>query len=94
MSINLDSQQRYGKAAKAIRPNRLKPIMARHLPVVVANTQINGNLIDSDARTRMIAEAAYYLAAQRDFAPGHELDDWLAAEHALSQRIGKQTNSS
>lgn len=28
----------------------------------------------------MIAVAAYYRAQRRDFAPGHELEDWLAAE--------------
>lgn len=28
----------------------------------------------------MVAEAAYYLAEQRGFAPGSEMDDWLAAE--------------
>jgi hypothetical protein len=33
--------------------------------------------------TPMIAVAAYYLAEQRQFAPGHELDDWLSAEQQL-----------
>jgi hypothetical protein len=28
----------------------------------------------------MIATAAYYIAAKRNFAPGKELDDWLTAE--------------
>ncbi|SER20502.1 Protein of unknown function [Nitrosomonas sp. Nm51] len=27
-----------------------------------------------------IKEAAYYKALERGFAPGHELNDWLAAE--------------
>jgi hypothetical protein len=31
-------------------------------------------------RERMIAEAAYYRAEKRHFAPGHELEDWLEAE--------------
>jgi hypothetical protein len=30
-----------------------------------------------------IAEAAYYRAQQRGFAPGHELEDWLAAQHQI-----------
>lgn len=30
-----------------------------------------------------IAEAAYYLAEERGFVPGHELDDWLAAEREI-----------
>jgi hypothetical protein len=28
----------------------------------------------------MIAEAAYYRAEARSFAPGHEIEDWLQAE--------------
>lgn len=31
-------------------------------------------------RRDMIATAAYFLAQKRGFEPGHELDDWLAAE--------------
>lgn len=27
-----------------------------------------------------VALAAYFIAEQRGFEPGHELDDWLAAE--------------
>jgi len=33
-----------------------------------------------DLRWQRIAEAAYYRAEQRGFAPGYELEDWLAAE--------------
>jgi hypothetical protein len=33
-----------------------------------------------------IAEAAYRRAEQRQFEPGHDLEDWLAAERALAQR--------
>ena len=33
--------------------------------------------------TAMIATAAYYLAAERNFTPGHELDDWLEAERRV-----------
>jgi hypothetical protein len=35
----------------------------------------------------MIATAAYYLAASRNFSPGHELDDWLEAERAVHARL-------
>jgi hypothetical protein len=31
----------------------------------------------------MIATAAFYLAAERSFAPGYELDDWLEAERRV-----------
>ena len=35
-----------------------------------------------------IAEAAYWRAHQRGFEPGHELEDWLAAERELMEREG------
>jgi hypothetical protein len=34
-------------------------------------------------RAERIARRAYELAAQRGFAPGHELDDWLQAEREI-----------
>ena len=37
-------------------------------------------LIDQDLRRSMIAQAAYYRAERRGFEPGHEAEDWLAAE--------------
>jgi hypothetical protein len=40
-----------------------------------------------DDREQMIREAAYFKAAGRGFEPGHELEDWLAAEHELDLRI-------
>ena len=39
-----------------------------------------GMQISADARHTMIAEAAYLRAERRGFAPGHETEDWLAAE--------------
>jgi hypothetical protein len=35
----------------------------------------------------MIATAAYYLAAARNFTPGHELDDWLEAERSVRAKL-------
>jgi len=45
----------------------------------------------AEERHRRICEAAYFLAQERGFAPGHQLDDWLAAEQhidALPQSKG------
>ncbi|MET0660448.1 MAG: DUF2934 domain-containing protein, partial [Steroidobacteraceae bacterium] len=36
-------------------------------------------------RHAKIAAAAYFRAEQRGFEPGHELDDWLAAEMDVIQ---------
>jgi hypothetical protein len=48
-----------------------------------------------DERCRMIAEAAYFRAARRGFAPGGELEDWLAAQREVdalleASRPGRQ----
>jgi hypothetical protein len=36
--------------------------------------------ISEDVRRGMIAEGAYLRAERRGFAPGHEEEDWIAAE--------------
>jgi len=38
-------------------------------------------------RAALIARAAYFRAERRGFSPGHELDDWLAAEDEILQRL-------
>lgn len=44
-------------------------------------------------RHTAIAEAAYLLAHQRGFEPGHELDDWLAAETDYDSRCAAQSQA-
>jgi hypothetical protein len=38
-------------------------------------------------RRSMIAKAAYFLAERRHFQPGHEVEDWLAAEAEVDRRL-------
>ena len=38
-------------------------------------------------RHAMVARAAYFRAEKRGFAPGHELDDWLAAEAEIDRAL-------
>ncbi len=40
----------------------------------------------SESREARIAEAAYWRAERRGFAPGHELDDWLGAEKEVDEQ--------
>lgn len=42
---------------------------------------------DPRQREQMIAVAAYFRAQRRDFVPGHELEDWLAAEAEVADRL-------
>ena len=43
--------------------------------------------IDAQARHRMIAEAAYYIAAQRHFQGGSAMEDWLQAEAQIDAKL-------
>jgi hypothetical protein len=36
----------------------------------------------------LIAEAAYYRAKRRGFAPAHEVEDWIEAEAEVMTRLG------
>jgi Protein of unknown function (DUF2934) len=36
--------------------------------------------VSEQQRRELVEITAYHLAAKRDFEPGHELEDWIAAE--------------
>jgi hypothetical protein len=49
----------------------------------------NGGVADKGELTteehfKQIAETAYYLAEQRGFVSGHEVEDWLQAEELVN----------
>lgn len=48
---------------------------------------ISAPTLTADKRQTMIAEAAYYLAEQRGFAEGHDLEDWLLAEKQIDSGL-------
>jgi len=43
--------------------------------------------VDPQQRAALIARAAYFLAMERGFMPGHELEDWLAAESRVDAEL-------
>jgi hypothetical protein len=46
--------------------------------------------IDPERRRALIAEAAFWIAASRHFAPGHELADWLEAERRVDLQLQRE----
>jgi hypothetical protein len=52
----------------------------------------NAQTAEPDNVQRLIAIAAYYLAEQRGFDPGHEVDDWLQAEAEVFDRLSDRTS--
>lgn len=45
--------------------------------------------VSDEERRNMIARAAYFRAERRNFVPGHELEDWIAAEHEVDRELSK-----
>lgn len=45
------------------------------------------HFVGLEKRAALIAEAAYYRAEKRGFAPGYEQEDWLAAEAEVDARL-------
>jgi hypothetical protein len=45
--------------------------------------------MSADELKKLIAEAAYYRAKERGFAPGYEVQDWVEAEAEVMVRIGR-----
>ena len=53
-----------------------------------ASMPMAGSALTTGEETRRkIAEAAYFRAKQRNFEPGHELEDWIEAESEVMGRI-------
>lgn len=49
-----------------------------------------GLATDPEARRRLVAAEAYFLAERRGFAAGNEVEDWVAAEAAVDSRLQQQ----
>jgi hypothetical protein len=55
-----------------------KPVSLQHLAKV-----------SPDERLAMINEAAYFKAENRNFAPGHESEDWAEAEREIDELLAQ-----
>jgi hypothetical protein len=45
--------------------------------------------VSAEERQSMIAQAAYFRAERRNFAPGHEVEDWVAAEGEVDRKLAR-----
>jgi hypothetical protein len=43
--------------------------------------------VGPERRAALIAEAAFFRAEKRGFSPGHEVEDWLAAESEVDAKL-------
>jgi hypothetical protein len=73
-------------AAVAKKPRAPRKTLTTKGVAVTPAADTSDELVHEDVGS-MIATAAYYLAAARNFTPGHELEDWLEAERAIHSKL-------
>ncbi len=73
--------------ARSVRAATKKRTIARQRKGRTRAAEQQGAAVAPEVRLAMIAEAAYYRAQARGFAPGGELHDWLAAEKEIDARL-------
>jgi hypothetical protein len=69
-----------GKTAPG-KPDKTQPTN------VAAQRTPGAKLIDAERRRALIAESAYFRAERRGFEPGHEAEDWVAAEQEIDRAL-------
>jgi hypothetical protein len=77
-----------GSAAVAASsaPAPVAATAAKAAPAKTATAAPKGKTLDVSERQRLVAEAAYYRAEKRGFAPGNDLQDWVEAEHEIASK--------
>lgn len=94
MTLNSDSGSAKHGGSRANTPRRnvqrrrkesLADAEQPHRKLVSAEIRPHSRPNELPAREERVRVAAYLLAEQRGFAPGHELEDWLAAEAAVDR---------
>lgn len=64
--------------------SRRKPVV----PAAAPEVEVVAMHSAADQLAGLIATTAYYIAAERNFAPGQELEDWLEAERRVRSDCG------
>jgi hypothetical protein len=64
-----------------------KPIVADAAAKQTKAASAPASFVGPGQRAALIAKAAYYRAEKRGFAPGHEAEDWLAAESEVDAKL-------
>ena len=72
---------------KSPAPPSLRKRAPRKVTAAVAAEPVFSPFVGPEQRAALIAEAAFYRAEKRGFAPGHEVEDWLEAESEVDARL-------
>jgi hypothetical protein len=79
------------------KPPSKKAVVKKTTPATAAQPRAERRVslapvakVTPEERYRMIADAAYYRAERRNFEPGHEHEDWLAAEAEVEEVLRRR----
>jgi hypothetical protein len=73
---------------QATPPAGVETTAKRATPARTSHAETDSSTtLSSQDRLRMVESAAYFRAERRGFTPGHEIEDWLAAESEIDALI-------
>jgi hypothetical protein len=86
----MQSTQTRSQKAKATpkMSNRGVTVPVKSKQAKAEDRPVGGSSISAQERERFVAQAAYFRAEKRGFAPGYELQDWIEAEAEVLRLIG------
>jgi hypothetical protein len=92
ISRSADAQALRAARGLAVPAAVIDTLSEQHVDTMaVASAAVSGPVTSPHkTREQCIAEAAYLLAEQRGFEPGHALADWLAAEKAVDALLAPE----
>ena len=78
--------------------NPTTPVIKKRAPRKAAATAAKAavswtNFVGPEQRDALIAEAAFFRSEKRGFAPGYEVEDWLAAESEIDAKLLRSAKS-
>jgi Protein of unknown function (DUF2934) len=79
------SLEQVDSSRQTVKPANPRTANDPPIPDIAVNKSVTMERKSTQDREQRIALAAYFIAEQRGFEPGHEMEDWLAAEIQVSQ---------
>jgi hypothetical protein len=90
MRAQIRSKSSKHNAKKEFNANQRETDMKNTLETSSGNIASMG--VTEEERHQLIADAAYFRAERRSFAPGGELEDWFGAETEVEIRLSQGTS--
>lgn len=84
----MNSKDEKKKATKKKVVSKKKVVKKKTTKATTKRTKSTA-VISPRERYEMIATMAYYRAEQRNFEPGHDVEDWLDCERTIDQMLSK-----